>query len=142
REVLLVYEPKTGGYEPRKSIFRFPEQSDINAIAIRGNDLYVATRSAIYVLADGVTRRENLQAKKLIWGVPRGDARQGFRALAWGPEGDLYFAVAAEQQQYWTFFGQPDDARTPYRGSGGVFRCKPNGSGLQVVATGLHNVDG
>jgi hypothetical protein len=143
RDFLLVYEPNDkGDYPSRKLLHRFPATSDINDIEIRGNDLYVATRSALYVIPDGLRKRYDLQPKKLIWGVPRGDPNQGFRALAWGPEGDLYFAVSAEEQQYWTFFSQPAGAKTPYSGTGGVFRCKPDGSDLRVVARGLTNVDG
>lgn len=143
RDTLLVYEPdEKGNYPGRKLLFRFPALSDVNDIEIRGNDLYVATRSALYLIPDGVRKREDLKPKKLIWGVPRGDAAQGFRSLAWGPEGDLYFTVSSDELQYWTFFTQPDGAKTPYQGSGGVFRCKPDGSDLRVVARGLKNVTG
>src|SRR5947209_2873781 len=85
RESLFVYEPDgKGGFRPRQRLYRFPADTEINAKEIRGNDLYVATRSAIYVIADGVHKRDGLKPTKLLWGVPRGDARQGFRALAWG----------------------------------------------------------
>jgi hypothetical protein len=143
REALFVYERNArGGYQPRKLLYRFPPHSWVNDVEIRGNDLYVLTRSALYVISHGADKHENLQPVKLIWGVPRGDPQQGFRALAWGPQGDLYFALGADRWGYWTFFGQPDGMRTPYSGAGGVFRCKPDGSNLQVVARGLRYADG
>jgi hypothetical protein len=136
REALFVYEPK----QPRKLLYRFPPHSRINDIETRGNDLYVLTRSALYVIPDGVREREDLKPKKLLWGVPRGDDRQGFRALAWGPQGDLYLALGADGDGYWTFFN--GDNKTPYRGAGAILRCNPDGSNLQVVARGLRYSDG
>jgi hypothetical protein len=141
RDALFVYEPNDqGGYQARKLLYRFPSSSLVNDIEIRGNDLYVLTRSALYVIPDGVRKRENVQPRKLLWGVPRGDPRQSFRAFAWGPEGDLYLAIGAERWGYWTFF--TGKTKTPYHGGGGVLRCKPDGSGVQVVARGLRHPDG
>src|SRR6516225_7478884 len=143
RQALFVYEPNAmGGYHPRKLLYRFPPGSWVNDIEIRGNDLFVLTQSALYLIADGASKRESLQPKKLIWGVPRGDPRQGFCALAWGPEGDLYIALGADRWGHWTLFGQRDGTKTPYSGAGCVFRCKPDASGLQVVARGLRLTDG
>ena len=143
REALFVYEPNAhGGYHPRELLYRFPPDSSVNDIEIRGNDLFVLTRSALYLIADGARIRKSLQPKKLIWGVPRGDLRQGFRALAWGPEGDLYIALGAGRWGHWTFFSQPVGTNTPYSGAGGVFRCKPDASVVQVVARGLGRADG
>jgi hypothetical protein len=143
REAIFIYEPNAqGGYHPRQLLYRFPPDSSVNDIEIRGNDLYVLTRSALYLIADGARIRKSVHPKKLIWGVPRGDLRQGFRALAWGPEGDLYIALGAGRWGHWTFFSQPVGTKTPYSGAGGVFRCKPDASGLQVVARGLGRADG
>jgi hypothetical protein len=140
-ESLYVYEPNgQGGYQPRKLLYRFPAHSFVNDIEIRGHDLYVLTLSALYVIPDGARKRENLQPKKLLWGVPRDDIRQGFRALAWGPAGDLYLALGAERWGYWTFFNGTH--KTAYQGGGAILRCKPDGSNLQVVARGLCHPDG
>ena len=37
---------------------------------------------------------------------------------------------------HWTLFTQPEGTRVPYTGVGSVLRIHPDGSGLQVVATG------
>ena len=141
---LYVYEPNArGAYQPRKLLYRFPERSWVNDIEVRGDDLYVLTSSALYLFADGVHNREGLLPRKLIWGVPGGLPFTGFQRLAWGPEGDLYFSVGGvipqDRWAYWTFFSQPEGTKTPYRGVGGIFRCKPGGSNLQVVAHGLRH---
>lgn len=149
RELLLVYEPDgRGGYLPRRELFRFPPESWLFDIEIRGHDLYVATASAIYVLPGAVVEREGIQARRLVWGQPRGHLQLGFYGLAWGPQGDLYLSMGDPLQHYgdfnrpdhwghWTFFCQPEGTRLPYTGSGAVLRCRPDGTQLQVVAEGL-----
>lgn len=154
RKSLFVYEPDDqGSYRPRQLLYQFPDHTWINDIAIRGDDLYLLTVSALYVVPGGVTEREGLQARRLVWGVPLGHVHQCFHALAWGPEGDLYLSMGDPVVSYgdfsrpdhwchWTFFSQPNDTPTPYTGVGGVFRCRPDGSGFQVVARGMRNACG
>ncbi len=151
REALFVYEPaEKGGYGPRRQIFKFPDHTWVYDIAIRGDDLYVMTVSALYVLSDARVKREGIAARRLIWGVPMGHVHQCFHSLAFGPEGDLYFTMGDPLWYYgdftrpdhwghWTFFSQPDGTKTPYNGVGGVFRCRPDGSRFRVVARGLRN---
>lgn len=154
RRSLFVYEPDDHGvYQPRRLLYQFPDHTWINDIAIRGDDLYLLTVSALYVLPGGVSEREGLKPRRLVWGVPLGHVHQCFHALAWGPEGDLYLSMGDPVVSYgnfnrpdhwchWTFFSQPDDTPTPYTGVGGVFRCRPDGSGFQVVARGMRNACG
>lgn len=151
REALFVYEPASGGgYGPRQELVRLPDHSWVYDIAVRGNDVYVLTVSALYVVDGAVTRREGLVARRLVWGVPLGHVHQCFHGMAIGPEGDIYFAMGDPLWYYgdfnrpdhwghWTFFSQPEGTRTPYNGVGGVFRCRPDGSNFRVVARGLRN---
>ena len=151
REALFVYEPDdSGGYKPRRELYRFPPHSWVYDIEIRGRDVYVLTLNALYVIPDGAVRYDNLKPKRLIWGVPQGHVHQCFHGLAWGPEGDLYISMGDPLWYYgdfnrpdhwghWTFFCQPAGTKVPYTGVGGVFRCRPDGSQLQVVARGLRN---
>jgi putative heme-binding domain-containing protein len=151
REGLFVYEPDDqGGYRPRRELYHFPKDTWVYDIEVRGNDLYVITVSALYLIPDAVTRREGLRPRRLIWGVPLGHVHQCLHGLAWGPEGDLYFSMGdpvagygdfnrPDHWMHWTFFSQPEGTRTPYTGVGGVCRCHPDGSGFQVVAGGTRN---
>lgn len=151
RERLFVYEPdERGGYRPRVELYRFPPNSWIYDIEIRGADLYVMTVCALYRIPGGVTQRSELKPERLIWGVPNAHVHQCFHNLAWGPEGDLYFSMGdpvwyhgdfqrPDHWGYWTFFSQPEGTKTPYHGVGGVFRCRPDGSRFQVVARGTRN---
>ncbi len=151
REGLFVYEPNADGtYQPRTLLYRFPAHSWVYDIEIRGNDLYVLTLSALYLLPDAVNKREGLQPKKLLWGVPNGHVHQCFHSLAWGPEGDLYVSMGdplwyygdfarPDHWGYWTFFTQPEGTQIPYHGQGGMFRLRPDGTRFQIVARGLRN---
>jgi putative heme-binding domain-containing protein len=151
REALFVYEPQPGGlYGARQELYRFPKDTWVNDIAIRGDDVYVVTVSAVYVLPGAVSKRSGIVPKRLIWGVPLGHVHQCLHGLAWGPEGDLYISMGDPVWYYgdfqrpdhwghWTFFSQPEGTQVPYNGVGGVFRCRPDGSRFQIVARGLRN---
>jgi putative heme-binding domain-containing protein len=148
REAVFVFEPdKRGGYRPRQELYRFPPDSIIIGLELRGNDLYVLTASALYLFPDGRTRREALQPKRLLWGLPL-DLHVSFHCLAWGPEGDLYLNHGDPLLNYgdwgrpdhwghWTLHCQPEGTTVPYTGAGAVLRAKPDGSDLRVVAGGL-----
>ncbi|MES2789429.1 MAG: hypothetical protein V4719_07395, partial [Planctomycetota bacterium] len=161
REALFVYEPLADGkYGPRTELMRFPDHTWVYDIEIRGNDIYVLTVSALYVLPDARIKREGLTLKRLVWGVPLGHVHQCFHGMTWGPEGDLYIATGDPLWYYgdfsrpdhwghWSMFSQTEKSdihqpntdwvKTPYNGVGAVFRCRPNGSNLQVVSRGLRN---
>ena len=67
REGLFVYEPAKGQlFQPRQLLYRFPKNSWIYGIAIRGVDLYVATHTAVYVLEGAVLKRKDLRPKRLL----------------------------------------------------------------------------
>jgi hypothetical protein len=62
REALFVYAPSKGGlYQARQLLFRFPKDSWVYGIAIRGPDLYVSTHTAIYVLEGAVLKRQDIK---------------------------------------------------------------------------------
>jgi len=155
REALFVYEPSRDGlYQPRQLLYRFPKDSWIYGIAIRGADLYVSTHTAVYVLEGAVLKRTDIQPKRLVWGqpmLPYFEEHQGMHALAFGPEGDLYFSAGdnlvgygdfkrADHWGHWTFFH--GNARTPVTTVGMVARISPDGAIFAPVARGLRNCCG
>ena len=102
REALFVYEPVADGlYGPRQLLFRFPKDSWVYDIAIRGDDLYVGTHWAIYLLKGAVKKREGIEAKRLVWGLPQmkgWDMHQGMHNLAIGP-GRIFGRQGGFQEQ-------------------------------------------
>ncbi len=153
REALFVYEPIAGGaYGPRQLLYRFPPDTWITDVAIRGDDLYAMTNAALYLFEGGRTRRENLKPRRLLWGSPV-DLHVTWHGLAFGPEGDLYFSSGDPLLNFGDFQNRPDHwghwtiysaagPATPYTGMGAFFRCRPDGSGLQVVAGGTRGAVG
>src|SRR6267142_553994 len=155
RKALFVYEPSRDGlYQPRQLLYRFPKNSWIYGIAIRGADLYVATHTAVYLLEGAVLKRTDIKPKKLLWGLPMlpyFEEHQGMHALAFGPEGDLYFSAGdnlvaygdfkrADHWGHWTFFH--GSAQTPITTAGVVARISPDGERFATVARGLRNCCG
>jgi putative heme-binding domain-containing protein len=148
REAVYVFEPNSrGGFEPRQEICRFPADSIIIGLELRGNDLYVLTANALYLLPEGRIQRSGLKPKRLVWGLPL-DLYVSFHCLAWGPAGDLYLTHGdpllnasdfnrPDHWGHWTLYTQPEGTKVPYTGVGSVLRVRPDGSGLQVVAGGL-----
>ena len=159
REALFVFEPNDrGGYQPRRELCKFPQDSIIIGIEWRGLDLYVLTSNALYIVPEGRTRREGIEPRRLVWGLPL-DLHVSFHCLAWGPEGDLYFNHGdpllnygdfnrADHWGHWTLYtkhpagkklsaADGEWCKVPYTGQGAVLRVKPDGSDLRVVATGL-----
>ena len=122
REALFVYEPLADGkYGPRTELMHFPDHTWVYDIEIRGNDIYVLTVSALYVLPEARIKRQGLTLKRLVWGVPLGHVHQCFHGMTWGPEGDLYIATGDPLWYYgdferpdhwghWTMFSQPGQA--------------------------------
>ena len=157
REAVFVYEPDgRGGFGPRIELFRFPPDSWVYDIAVRGNDLYVQTVTTLFVLPGAQLRREGITARPLVWGIPAGSAggatygvHQGMHGLAWGPDGDLRISFG---DCVWSGGALPlptrighcllstgAGERVPLNGTGGILRVGPDGSRPRLVAGGLRN---
>jgi putative heme-binding domain-containing protein len=154
REALFVYEPDgDAGYRPRRLIYRFPAHTWVNDVAIRGDDLYVMTNAALYLLKGARTGFDGIVPERLVWGWPV-DLHVTLHGLTWGLDGDLYFVAGDPLLNYgdfarrpdhwghWTIHAKPDGATVPYTGQGGVFRVRPDGTDLRVVARGLRGAFG
>lgn len=148
REGVFVFEPNgEGAFLPRQELFRFPQDSIIIGLELRGDDLYVLTSHALYLLPEGRVRRDGLKPQRLLWGLPL-DLHVSFHCLVYGPQGDLYLDHGDPLLGYgdwkrpdawghWTMFPRPEGTKVPYNGAGAVWRIEPDGTNLRFVAGGL-----
>ncbi|HWC90381.1 MAG TPA: hypothetical protein VG433_12020, partial [Pirellulales bacterium] len=144
----FVFEPDgRGGFRPRQTLLRFGEDSIIIGLELHGDDLYVMTGGALYVVPEGRTRRSGLKPRRILWGLPL-DLHVSFHCLAWGPQGDLYLDHGDPLLSYvnwqrpgnwghWTLFAGRENRPFVYNGAGGVLRMRPDGDRLQTIAGGL-----
>ncbi len=101
--------------------------------------IYLAERNRILRIrdADGDGRADEEQDLAVL----QSDAvypHNGLSGLAWGPDGELYFALGENFNQAWVLTGT--DGRTATgTGEGGVFHCRPDGKGLTRIARGFWN---
>jgi len=92
RRKLFVLKPNDDGtWKPRELVYEFPEHTWVYDIEFRGDDVFVSTVSAIYRLPGARTSTKDIKPVRLLYGIPRGHTHQCFHALAWGPNGKLFF---------------------------------------------------
>lgn len=101
--------------------------------------IYLAERSRILRVKDSdgdgkADVAENIAVLDTIADYPH----NGLAGMAWQPDGDLMFSHGENFGKDWTLTGR-DGAKLTGRGEGGIFRCRPDGSGLRRIARGFWN---
>ncbi len=151
RRKLFVLKPNGDGtWKPRELVFEFPEHTWVYDIVFRGDDVFVSTVSAIYRLPGARTSTKNIKPVRLLYGIPRGHTHQCFHALAWGPNGKLFFTFGDPSWYYgdftrpdhwahWTFIYGPEEKQQKYNGVGAAMCINPDGTELQGYTRGLRN---
>lgn len=114
-------------------------------VLARRGDVFLTCIPSLYRLRDldGDGRADTTLAERAVLSTGYG-ARVAFRGhdmhgLVLGPDGRLYFTIGDRgyKVEYKDDKGEAHVAHDP--SSGAVFRCEPDGSGLEVFATGLRN---
>ena len=143
RRKLFVLKPNGDGtWKPRELVYEFPEHTWVYDIEFRGDDVFVSTVSAIYRLPGARTSTKDIEAVRLLYGIPRGHTHQCFHALAWGPNGKLFFTFGDPSWYYgdftrpdhwahWTFIYGPDEKQQKYNGVGAAMCINPDGTELE-----------
>jgi quinoprotein glucose dehydrogenase len=114
-------------------------------VLARRGDVFLTCIPSLYRLRDidGDGRADATPPERAVLSTGYG-ARVAFRGhdmhgLVLGPDGRLYFTIGDRgyKVEYKDDLGKTHVAHDP--ASGAVFRCEPEGSGLEVFATGLRN---
>ncbi len=151
RRKLFVLRPNDDGtYQERRLVYEFPEHTWVYDIEFLGNDVFVSTVSAIYRLPNARVQQDDVKPVRLLYGIPRGHTHQCFHALAWGPNGKLFFTFGDPSWYYgdftrpdhwahWTFVYGPDEKEQKYNGVGAAMSINPDGTELEGYTRGLRN---
>ena len=151
RRKLFVLKPNDDGtWKPRELVYEFPEHTWVYDIVFRGDDVFVSTVSALYRLPGARTSTKDIKAVRLLYGIPRGHTHQCFHALAWGPNGKLFFTFGDPSWYYgdftrpdhwahWTFIYGPEEKQQKYNGVGAAMCINPDGTELEGYTRGLRN---
>ena len=106
-------------------------------VLARKGDVYFTCIPNLYLLRDTNHDGKADESKVLStgYGVHNGFIGHDLHGLRFGPDGRLYFSIGDRALNVVTAFGQ----KVENIDSGAVLRCDPDGSNLEVFATGLRN---
>jgi quinoprotein glucose dehydrogenase len=140
-QVRLLEDKDGDGRADKSTIFASGFNDTLDGLAAgvmaRDGDVYLTNIPHLWRLrdedGDGVAEKR----EKLLtgFGVNAGFLGHDLHGLVWGPDGRLYFSVGDRGFHVKTKEGTT--LATPRRGA--VFRCNPDGTGLEVVHIGLRN---
>jgi len=140
-QLRLVEDTDGDGRADRSTVYSddYDEPLDGLAAGVLAGDgaIYFACAPNIYRLrdTDGDGRAEQREIILNGFGVRHAFIGHDLHGLIWGPDGKLYFSMGDRG-----FHVETKEGRTlhsPNRGA--VLRCDPDGSNLEVFATGLRN---
>src|SRR5262249_31802229 len=138
--VRLIEDTDGDGKADPSTVFAdaFPSAaSGIGAgLLARGGNVWYTCIPDLWLLRDtkGTGHADVRRSLHTGYGVHVGFLGHDLHGLRMGPDGKLYFSIGDRG-----FNIQTEGRTVAYPDTGAVLRCNPDGSGLEVVATGLRN---
>jgi quinoprotein glucose dehydrogenase len=139
--VKLLRDADGDGRADQASVFADGFDSPLNGtmagLLVDGADVYVTCIPSLWKLGDtdGDRRADAREELARGFGVRLSLSGHDLHGVVSGPDGRLYFSLGDRGFDLTTREG--DRLAAPYEG--GVFRCEPDGSGLEVFYHGLRN---
>jgi quinoprotein glucose dehydrogenase len=138
--VKALFDDDGDGVIDRATVFAdgFNEVLDGTAAGVLAwrDRVYLAAIPGLYRLADrdGDGQADHRETLGTGYGVRFAFRGHDLHGLVMGPDGRLYFTIGDRGYDV-----EQQGVRVADPESGAVFRCEPDGSGLEVIATGLRN---
>jgi quinoprotein glucose dehydrogenase len=139
--VKLIWDSKGAGRADKATVFAdgFHHAADgigAGVLARKGNVYYTCIPD-LWLLQDtkGEGRADVRKSLATGFGVHVAFLGHDLHGLRLGPDGRLYFSIGDRGFNV----ERPDETVLSYPDTGAVLRCEPDGSNLEVVATGLRN---
>lgn len=138
-EILRLLEDTDGdGVADKSSIYAGDFRSPIDGIAsgvlIRRNEVWFTNIPALWRFT-GHDRAETREVLHRGYGIRFNYTGHDFHGLVFAPDGRIYFSIGDRGASVTTKEGT--EIHVPDTGS--VFRCWPDGTGLELFATGMRN---
>lgn len=139
--VRMVWDSDGDGTADQASVFAdgFHDIEDGigSGVMARDGNVYYTCIPDLYLLRDedGDGHAEHQESLSTGYGVHVTFIGHDLHGLCYGPDGRIYFSVGDRGLNVTT----PEGAQLFNPDSGAVIRCEPDGSNLELVATGLRN---
>jgi putative membrane-bound dehydrogenase-like protein len=146
--IVILEDTKGGGMADKATTFY--QGTEINSalgICVLSNRVIVCCSPNVFIFTDSKGTGHADKKEILFSGIGGVDHDHGIHAFTFGPDGKLYFNFGNYGEQLRDKDGKPimdlagneaNNHGKPYR-NGMVFRCNPDGSGVEVLAHNFRN---
>ncbi|MFO0888471.1 MAG: PVC-type heme-binding CxxCH protein [Isosphaeraceae bacterium] len=144
--ILLFDDPRGDGRYERVRVFFEGTRMTMNLAVARDGTLFVAARSAIHRLTDldGDGRADGEAAARVPAPIVRLDTpgdypHNGLSGFAFDAQRRVYFGLGENLGAEYRLVGSDGKSLSGGGEGGNIYRCRPDGSGLERIATGFWN---